>query len=393
MTQSSVQAEGAGAASDWFAWERERELGPSSDGNGFGTDFADDFALFASLGHTHVRLTIEWARIEPAGGKLDRDEIDRYHDMLTAARHAGLDPIVTLVSTSLPGWFHDDEGGFLDAKNRRTRWVTHVERCAETFEGLAAAWVGIDDPIGWAVRGYGLGSRPPGRNDPEKAIDAVVAALDADRLAATVLRAGTAPVISSFGLPTIFPVGPDAGASARFWDDLFWQSWIGAVGDGEVLVPHRRPRKNQDYVGMYDIVGFIHMPPLGVDREGTCRPYPGGGQPDATGFVPTPPELGETLRRLDEELPNQPLLVTGLGVTTDDDDFRDAILDDMSQEIASAIGDGVALKGWLHDTGVDGYEWAGGFTRRRGIIDRDRNPKPSARRVAAPDRPDQVRDL
>jgi beta-glucosidase/6-phospho-beta-glucosidase/beta-galactosidase len=39
----------------------------------------------------------------------------------------------------------------------------------------------------------------------------------------------------------------------------------------------------------------------------------------------------------------------------------------------------VPLTGYFHDTGIDGYEWTLGFGAPRGLVGRDRNPKPSGR--------------
>ena len=68
VTSSSVQSEGVHPAADWSHWERDKTAPESSDGNGFATNFHDDLALIASLGVTDVRLTIEWARVEPVEG-------------------------------------------------------------------------------------------------------------------------------------------------------------------------------------------------------------------------------------------------------------------------------------------------------------------------------------
>ena len=74
---SSLQAEGVAPAADWSRWERDGRVPRSGDGNGLATNHHDDFAILASIGLTHVRLTIEWARLEPEPGRIDRDAFDR----------------------------------------------------------------------------------------------------------------------------------------------------------------------------------------------------------------------------------------------------------------------------------------------------------------------------
>src|SRR5580698_2516629 len=91
---SSTQCEGAAPASDWWDWERQGRAPISGDGNGFAKRFAEDFAIYASLGLTHHRLSIEWARIEPEEGIYDRAAIEHYREMLAAAHEAGVTPWV-----------------------------------------------------------------------------------------------------------------------------------------------------------------------------------------------------------------------------------------------------------------------------------------------------------
>src|SRR5262249_29446834 len=93
---SSTQCEGAAPASDWIDWERAGQPPESGDGNGFADHYADDFRTYASLGLTHHRLSIEWARIEPAEGEHDADAIAHYRRVLEAARDAGVVPWVCL---------------------------------------------------------------------------------------------------------------------------------------------------------------------------------------------------------------------------------------------------------------------------------------------------------
>jgi len=381
VTSSSLRSEGVHPSADWSAWERDGKAPLSDEGSGFGSEFRDDLGQLAALGLTHINVGLEWSRLEPEPGKIDRDEFNRYRDVLAAARHVGLQPIVTLQSQTLPGWFHIDMGGFRDDNARNQVWTRHVDHCAEAFDGLVAGWIGVDDPIGWAIRGYLLGSRPPGRNDLEQALGAVGDAMEADRLAATILGSGQAPIISSFGLPPIFPVGVGAGPKARWWEHLFWDTWIGAIRDGELVVPELAPRQAHEYVDIYDIIGFSYSYPLGINLSGGFTPYPVEGDLDDTGLAPLPEELGVACRRLASELPGKKLLITGNGVTTNDDDWRDELLNQSLREIDSAVDDGVPLVGYFYDTGIDGYEGTRGFSTQRGLIGRDRNAKPSAERL------------
>ena len=99
---SSTQCEGAAPASDWLAWENAGRAPRSGDGNGFAHRYAEDFALLASLGLTHHRISIEWARIEPEPGVHDQAAVEHYLAVLSAARAAGVEPWVCLHHFTAP---------------------------------------------------------------------------------------------------------------------------------------------------------------------------------------------------------------------------------------------------------------------------------------------------
>src|SRR3954451_23879512 len=84
-TSSSTGGEGAASRADWSAWEIEGRAPRSGDGNGWATNFVDDIALLRSLGTDSIRITVEWARIEPEAGTIDGEAVDRYRRMLEAA--------------------------------------------------------------------------------------------------------------------------------------------------------------------------------------------------------------------------------------------------------------------------------------------------------------------
>ena len=384
---SSVSAEGVAPSTDWSVWERDGRAPRSGDGAGFALDYRDDLAQLARLGLNSLRLTVEWARVEPAAGRVDNDALDRYLDIVDAAAAEGLGVWITLHHTSLPGWYLDDEGGHADKVARRRWWARHVDRMAEAFDGKAAGWCPIEDPIGWAVRGYGLGTRPPGRRSPEATASAAEGAMLALHEACRLLESGPQPVMAVFGAPTLqpSPVGREyadaAAIEARRWDELLWGTWTRALREGAVEVPGRVPVTAPFFEKGPELVGLSHDHPVGVTEAGRLVSWPVSARRSATGFAPEPAELGEAVYRAIDAVPGRAVAVAAHGVPTDDDDWRDALLEASMSVVASAQAAG--LRGYFHDSAVDGYEWALGFGAPRGLIGRDRAVKPSAQRLAA----------
>lgn len=116
------------------------DIGPTS-GNGFDTRWHDDLALLQEIGLTDVRLTLDWARLQPKpGAALDADWLERFEKMLHAAGAVGLRTWACLYDGSIPRWF-DNDGGFGDDEAFTRWWPRWVERAADRFGDLVHGWV------------------------------------------------------------------------------------------------------------------------------------------------------------------------------------------------------------------------------------------------------------
>jgi beta-glucosidase len=359
---SSTQAEGAAPASDWFALEQAGVMPVSGDGNGFTTRYAEDFQLYASYGLTHHRLSIEWARIEPAEGRRDDVAIEHYVSVLSAARAAGISPWVCLHHFTLPGWFTElGEGGFVDDRARSYYWARHVAFCAETFGDLVFGWKPINEPAAYSMLYYRGAARRR---------DVLGATLLAQRDAWRELRGGGKPVATIHNLSPVFGTSPQLNA-------LLWDIWMRADRDGILELPGRVPREVPDLQEACDLVGFSYYSATGVD-EGQMVLYPPGARVGPMGYAPWSEGLGIVLRRLHDELPGRPLLICEHGVGTDDDEWRCDVLQESLQFVAEAHRDAVDVRGFFHWTGVDNYEWNHGYTVPFGCFTRDREARASA---------------
>jgi beta-glucosidase len=375
---SSTQCEGAAPASDWWEWERSGHAPRSGRGNGFATRYAEDFDLLAGLGLTHHRMSLEWARLEPEEGVHDAEAVAHYRDVLTAARAAGVSPWVCLHHFTLPRWFLD-AGGFTVERNRTEYWHRHVEFMAETFGDLVGGWQPVNETNYYARAAYGGRGWPPGHDDRDEVALVHEAIHLAAAEAAVALGQTGAPVASIVGLSPIVPQDDDPAteAMAKTLFAYYWEPSIGLFRDGVLRVPGRTPVDRPDLAGSVDMIGFSYYAAMGL-REGRLGIHPPGAPVSPLVYGIWADGVGLVLDRLHAELPDAPLLVAEYGIGTHDDAERATYLERGLVVVNEAIARGIDVRGLFHWTAVDNYEWLHGFDVAFGIIDPERNVKPSA---------------
>jgi beta-glucosidase/6-phospho-beta-glucosidase/beta-galactosidase len=158
-------------ANNWLAWERAGRVEPSGIALDFWRRAEEQLEKVAALGCDTFRLSVEWARVEPAPGELDEAALARYRQILLACAERGLTPVVTLHHFTHPAWL--GEGFWLDpaAPERFAEWA---EAAVARLGEHCRHWVTLNEPNVVAFGSYLLGLFPPGRRD----LRAALAALD-----------------------------------------------------------------------------------------------------------------------------------------------------------------------------------------------------------------------
>jgi beta-glucosidase len=336
---AATQCEGAPPRSDWAGWEAEGRAPASADGNGFRTRYADDLNLLAEHGIRHHRLTVEWARLEPRPDAWDDDEVAHLRRVLRTGADAGVAMWVCLLHGSAPGWFTDDQRGWLDDKAVLV-WARHVDRVAEAIGDLVAGWVPVHEPEGLARLGYGDGSFPPGRRREDDQRDARASLLAAEAEATRLLATGPAPV----GV-TARP-GDTADDHVRDHGLLVVNAPVDQLEPALERVADARPDADLLVVTGDPGAGDGRTDQAGADAGGTGAPAPDEGDP-------------------------------GSGRNGDDGERRAERLRRAASTITGAHAGGLRIVGAFHQPAIDGYEWHRGFSARLGLFDRDRNPRPA----------------
>jgi beta-glucosidase len=193
------------------------------------------------------------------------------------------------------------------------------------------------------------------------------------------LRQTGAPVASVFSLSPIVEqdeTGETASTAERL-DSHLWRPGIDLFRDGVLRIASRPPVERPDLAGAFDLFGFSYYSAMGV-AGGRMTVHPTAARVSPLGYAIWADGLGLVLDRLHAELPGTPLLVCEYGIGTDDDAERAAFIERGLDIVNERLARGVDVRGFFHWTGVDNYEWLHGYDLKFGIVDRDRNVRPSA---------------
>jgi beta-glucosidase len=371
------QVEGGTTNNDW--WEFEHAPGTAAressiDGIDHYHRYAEDFALLVSLGHNAHRLSVEWSRIEPAPGEFSRTALAHYRRVLTAMADLGLTGFVTLHHFTLPRWLAA-RGGWLSG-DAIPRFVRFIRRVVAELGDLMPFVCTINEPQMVALHGYLEGYHPPGLTNPtlwkrvsRLLLDAHHAAVEAVHTGHSACRVGL-----TVQLPVLAPARDDA--TCRAFRDLMHGELTDLFLDG-LTGPDRG-----DWLGVqYYRKQWVDpaLPTLFADP-------PPGWQRTQMGWAVYPDGLRQVLHAAART--GLPLYVTENGIATGDDQERLDYLQTHVGALAQALAEGVDVRGYLHWSAFDNFEWAEGFRPKFGLIAVDRatgfarKPKPSAHAFA-----------
>lgn len=362
------QIEGNNVSSDWWAFENSGR-GLITERSGDACDsyhrWREDMQLLRDAGLNAYRFSIEWARIEPVESHFSAAEIQHYVRMVEHAHAIGLEPVVTLHHFTNPLWF-TKRGGWT-AEDATETFLRYVRMVKPILDAGVRTVITINEPnmaaimqtviSGEATLQTGLGGGLPLPH--EATSHALVAAHHAAR---ELLREQHPGIQVGWAVANqvvqSIPGGEQQADEYREpREDFFLRA---AIGDDIIGV--------QSYTrSVFGPDGLI-TPDDDVERT-------------LTGWEFYPEALGHAVRHTREIVGDVPILVTENGIATDDDSRRIVYTRGALAALAEQIADGADVRGYLHWSALDNYEW-GRYAPTFGLIavDRttfERTPKPS----------------
>lgn len=390
------QVEGNNTNNDWWAAEQAGRVPFTS---GLACDqfnrYDADFTLFAELGQTAHRLSIEWSRIEPRPGELSHEALDHYRKVLESLRSHGIEPIVTLHHFANPIWLA--EQGSWTRREVVGRFARYARRVVREYKDLVRYWVTINEPGVYASQGWLIGVWPPNRVNDLRATFTVLRnmalahgrAYHAMKAEQPDARIGVAHHWRLFD-----PANPNRRGDrliAALRNRLMNTVFPIAIQRGRLLPPLGSGRlipwlqNTEDWVGVnYYTREHNHFEPRAA-RLGFGREIFPEVERNQLGWEIYPRGLERALLMAAPPGSGREIMVTENGVPEPDDQdvIRPRYLVQHLAACHRAIEAGVNLRGYVHWTSLDNFEWAEGFAARFGLVHVDfttqaRTPKPSA---------------
>ena len=363
---ASYQVEGGIENCDWAEASRKGRVPICARACNHYNLYESDFDIVQNLGHNCHKISIEWARIEPEEGVFDLNEAAHYKNVIASLRMRGLEPFVNLWHFTLPLWF-SRSGGFENPQSVE-RFTRYAEFVAKEILGDVKFVLTINEPLVWAGNGYMHGKWPPFKKNPQaykkvwgNLVKAHIAAYKTIKLIRPEAQIGIAKHNMYFKALGPNPIQYIREALYKyFWNRRFLN----------------KIKNHQDFIGL----NFYFYRPLGKPFGKTFEKLPHLPKSDM-GWDIFPEGIYHALMELTQY--HKPIYVVENGLADADDSRREAFIRGYVANVHRAIENGAPIRGYMHWSLLDNYEWAEGFEKRFGLVEIDyktleRHIRPSA---------------
>ena len=356
--------------------------------------FNEDFKLAKAMGHNGHRFSISWARLFPKEGMDSPDPmgIQYYQDILDSLAEKDIEPLVSLFHFSTPEWFWNEKDGKIgwERDDALDHFEKFVHAVLNNFGTQISNWCTLNEPMVYVFNGYMEGIFPPlEQRDISDLGPLVKSLLEAHTLAYQLIHKHGA----ANGQKNIVGIAKHTRAfePMRNWapldrltaagiDQAFIWDVLDAIDTGVLKI------SNTDYE--------VSIPGLKGSQDYIGVNYYGRYYVESNIFNPTNPQIhfndisneAEMVNDLDWAiyphgfytiltdthkrygLPIY-ILENGLADSEMNDIRRQKFIVTHLREIWNAINyGGVDIRGYMHWSFIDNFEWAEGFTARFGLV-------------------------
>lgn len=314
----------------------------------------EDAELIARLGKVY-RCGVDWARLQKFPmAPFESDVVAEYSDFFSRLRELGVDLMFVLHHFCHPDWF-ENAGGWTQKGNIPV-FLNFAEQCAENFGPYIRWWNIFNEPNVYALNAFWMGNFPPFKRfqyfTANRVLDNMGAAYDQ---AYAALKARNPEWQIGISLNT------------GWFEGL---NFTGRIAAGFVswwfMERAARPFEQCDFWGL-SYYAYMPFDPFPIDAVNGLEKLQKLGIPTDKMWGYRPEGLGRVLRNFYNRY-KKPILIVENGICTDSDEMRIQSIRHYLSECHRAISDGVDLRGYIHWSTWDNFEWHLGPTYRFGLI-------------------------
>ena len=363
---SSYQVEGSNEASDWFTWEKKRNLEPAGKSTNHYHLFRDDISLAHSLGQNALRFSIEWARIYPSKDSVSYRELDHYREVLSFLKEKGMTTFLTLHHFTNPLWFTEKRGWL--RPESVDEFLCYVRRTVSYLKDYVQYWLVFNEPLVYIYNGFIEGVWPPGIRSAKEALIALDNIIKAYLLAYGEIKRIYGKDISYISMAKHMRVFSPCSYFNAGQNNLF--AYLRNHFFNFKIINYILDKKCLDFIGLnYYCREFVRCGKslFGVE----CRSTHHKLLRNSLGWFVYPRGLYSLLMELKKY--NLPVIITENGTSESDNNAYSYFLRSHIESVAKAITGGTDVKGYFWWSLLDNFEWDKGYKYKFGLVKVDFN--------------------
>jgi beta-glucosidase len=312
--------------------------------------YEEDFDLAQSLGHNAHRFSIEWSRIEPKEGEFSEEALAHYKKVVTALKARSMEPFVTLWHWSIPLWLRD-KGGW-QSREAAGYFVRYAEKVISVFGGDVRFWITLNEPEVYTAHSYLRGKWPPQRKDPLAYGRVTLNLLRAHKLTYAAIKKIDPKAQIGIAKNNVYFEAAHGKIINHFLKkiaDWWWNFWL-----------LNKICKHSDFIGLNYY--FHNRIAYGFNKNENHKVTDMGWEIYPEGIYHTAKDLARY---------GLPIYITENGLADAKDDRRATFIKEHLASVHRAIQEGADVRGYLHWSLLDNFEWDKGFYPRFGLIEVD----------------------
>jgi beta-glucosidase len=322
--------------------------------------YKEDVKLLKELGLNAYRFSVDWSRVEPEKGEFSKEGIDYYKNLVKELRINNIEPFLTCWHWPIPLWL-EEEGG-LESENIVKYFKRYIEFLVDNLGDEVKYWIPINEPLVIASGAYLLGNWPPQKKRPLLCYKIV--------------------------FNTLVKMHKEAYLIIKKYDERLH---IGVAKNNAYFEPYdsnlvnkliarvARYYSNFKYLDkVRDCLDFIGLNYYYHNKVGIFGVRNDNDRLSDMGWWTKPRSIFYPLKELKDRY-DLPIYITENGVADGEDIYRGWWLDETVEAMREALGYGVDLRGYMHWSLLDNFEWADGYWPRLGLVTRGRKIKGSGK--------------